>query len=160
MLRIQQTLISRRMSRWLVILGVAIACSTSRTEVGVDTDRGISVSVRTDRASVDPGQRLSITVTVSNGSADSRTLDFSTSCKTTFEFLDLEGRTVGVGTPMCLQVLTSKTLAPGETFAENHEWSRSPLELPQLAPGRYQIRGVLLARDGQRRSAAAPVTIP
>ena len=148
------------MSRWVVILAVAIACSASRTEVGVDTDRGIGVSVRTDRASVDPGERLSITVTVSNGSPDNRTLDFSTSCKTTFEFLDLEGRTVGAGTPMCLQVLTSKTLAPGEAFAENHDWSRSPLEVPQLAPGRYQVRGVLLTRDGHRRSAATPVTIP
>jgi len=148
------------MSRWLVVLAAVIACSASRTEVGVDTDRGISVSVRTDRASIDPGQRLSITVTVSNGSSDTRVLDFSTSCKTSFEFLDLEGRTVGTGAAMCLQVLTSKTLAPGESFAETHEWSRSPLELPQLAPARYQVRGVLLTRDGQRRSATTPVTIP
>jgi len=52
----------------------------------------------------------------------------------------------------CLQVLTQKTIVPGASLSGSHTWTRGPTGFPQLAPGNYQLRGVMLTTPTALRS--------
>jgi hypothetical protein len=96
---------------------------------------------------------------VTNTSSAARTLQFATSCQTGYEFVDSGGRVAAVSQPVCLQALTQRTLAPGASFVDTHTWMRSPLELPQVPPGSYQLRGVLLTMRDTVRSAGVAIEV-
>jgi hypothetical protein len=140
------------------MLVLSLGCSASRVESTVEAE--MMVAVAANRSSVVAGQDLQITVTATNGASAARTLQFSSGCFTDFEFLDSSGRVVGASLQMCVQVLTQKTVAPGASFSDSHTWTRGPLGFPQLAPGSYQLRGVLLTMPTAIRSSSIPVTIP
>jgi len=127
-------------------------------ESTVESD--LSVAVAADRPSVAAGQDLQITVTATNNASSEQTLQFSSACLTDFEFLDSSGRVVGASQQMCAQVVTRKTLTPGGSLSDSHTWTRGPLGLPQLAPGNYQLRGVLLTTPNAIRSAPIPIIVP
>lgn len=147
------------MRLWISLLSLGLGCSTAR--VGGDVDAGeLVVTASAEPSSVAPGQHLQIIVTVTNTSTLSRTLQFSSGCLTDYEFLDAQGKVVGTSQQVCLQALTQKTLAAGGTFSDTHTWTRGPLEPSQLAPGNYQVRGVLLATRDTVRSQPVPVAIP
>ena len=141
------------------MLALVLACSASHVESTVDTTE-LTVTAVTDRSSVAAGQTLRITVTVTNRSVASRTLRFSSGCQTDYEFLDARGEVAATSRQMCLQALTQRTLEPGESFSDAHTWSRGSIDSPQLAPGDYQLRAVLLAIQDTVRSATVPITIP
>lgn len=144
---------------WTLLLSLGLACSTAR--VGGEVDAGeLVVTTTADRSSVPAGQKLQITVTVTNTSTSSRTLQFSSGCLTDYEFLDSAGKVVATSQQLCMQVLTQKTLAAGGAFTDVHTWTRGPLEPSQLAPGNYQLRGVLLATRDTTRSQPVPIAVP
>jgi len=118
------------------------------------------VTVSADRSSVSAGQNLQITVTATNNSSSSRALQFSSACLTDFEFLNSSGQVVGRSQQICLQVLTQKTLMPGESLSSSHIWTRGPTGFPQLSPGTYQLRGVLLTSQTTIQSPSIPIVIP
>ena len=60
---------------------------------------------------------------------------------------------------MCAQVLTQKTLTPGASLSGSHTWTRGPTGFPQLAPGNYQLRGVLLTSPAIQSQSIA-IVIP
>lgn len=146
-------------AKLLVGLSVAAACSTSQVDGSV-ASAGLTVTASTDRSTVRPGEQLQITVKVVNDSSSSRTLRFSSGCQTDFEFLDAGGKVVRSSQQLCLQALTQRTLAPGDSFSDVHAWTRGPLDPPQLTPGSYQVRGVLLATQDTARSAPVSVSVP
>jgi hypothetical protein len=142
----------------LALLVAATGCSGSAMESNVEDE--LVVTVTADRSSVARGQEMRVTVRAVNNAAAERTLQFSSACLTGFEFLNSNGQIAGESTQMCAQVLTRKTLAPGGEISEIHVWSRDDLGLPQLAPGLYRLRGVLLTTPSPVRSAAVPVDVP
>jgi hypothetical protein len=145
----------------LVSLGAVLGCSGAGS--GVDGSLGandLAVTATTDRATVRPGEQLQITVDVTNNSSSSRDLRFSSGCQTDFEFLDAQGKVVRASQQMCTQSLTQRTLAAGESFRGVHVWTRGPMDPPQLAPGSYQLRGVLLTVGEAVRSAPVAVSVP
>lgn len=145
--------------RILWSLGMAAACSASRMDGSVISP-GVTVSTTIDRSSVPPGQALQITVIVTNTSSSSRTFQFSSGCQTDFEFLDAQGKVVRSSHQICTQALTHRTLAAGDAFSDSHTWTRGPLDPPELAPGSYRVRGVLLATGDTTRSVGVAVSIP
>jgi len=147
------------MRLWILLLSLGLGCSTTRVGGEVDAAE-LVVTTTADRSSVPAGQHLQITITVTNTSTSSRTLQFSSGCTTDYEFLDAQGKVVGTSQQACLQALTQKTLASGGAFTDVHTWTRGPLEPSQLAPGNYQVRGVLLATRDTVRSQPVPVVIP
>jgi hypothetical protein len=147
------------MRLWIALLTLGLGCSTSRVSADVDAG-GLVVTATTDRSAVATGQSLQITITVANTSGTSRTLQFSSGCLTDYEFLDAGGKVVGTSQQLCLQALTQRTLPAGENFTDSHMWIRGPLGTPQLAPGTYQLRGVLLATRDTVRSQPVPIAIP
>jgi hypothetical protein len=120
----------------------------------------LAVVVVADRSTVAAGQDLQITVTVVNNASSARTLEFSSGCLTDFELLDSGGQLVGTSRQVCLQVLTQKTLQASGSFSTSHTLTRGPLGFPQLAPGSYQLRGVLLTSPTAIRSPSIPITVP
>jgi hypothetical protein len=113
----------------------------------------LEVTVAADREQVSTGQTVHITVTVTNRSSGAKALRFPSSCQTGFEFLDATGKLVGAGVEMCAQSITSRTLEPGSSFTDSHEWGRRAFDAPQLSAGTYQLRGVLLATGDSVRSS-------
>ena len=147
--------------RIVMLVGVAVTLACSGT--GVDGSVGpgeLAVTATTDRSTVRPGEQLRITVEVTNNSASRRELRFATGCPTDFEFVDGKGNVVRMSQQGCFQALTQRTLAAGETFSDQHVWTRGPMDPPQLAAGDYQLRGVLLTMGNPVRSAAVSVSIP
>jgi hypothetical protein len=145
-------------------LGVAGTFRCSSLKPSDDSVGGpggeVVVEVRVTPTTIRPGEAATITVRVTNASAAARILEFPNSCQTSYEFLDGADKVVGSAMEMCAQVLTSRTLAPGESFADDHSWGRRPIDVPQLAPGTYRVRGILLAKGGTVRSGTATVVLP
>ena len=142
-----------------LLIALAAGCSTS-SGAGGQVDAGdFAISVRADKSTVAAGESLKIIVTATNKSAASRTLDFSSGCQTDFEFADSDGRVAATSQRMCAQMLTQKILQPSESLSETHVWTRTPSEPNQLRPGRYHLRGVLLAVGNGVRSEGVLVVI-
>ena len=57
-------------------------------------------------------------------------------------------------------VLAERRLAPGEAFTDEHVWTRGSSDFPRLGPGRYAVRGVLLATGNTIRSVPVAVELP
>lgn len=143
----------------LLRLGVRSTAPAMR-ERAAAADGELRVAVATDLSSVPAGQQLRITITVSNQSASTRTVGFSSGCQTDYEFLDSRGRVAATSQQMCAQARTQRTLPAGGGFTDVHIWARQPLEPNQLMPGEYQLRGLLLAIGSTIRSTPVPIDIP
>lgn len=143
----------------LVSLAAVLGCSGAGVDGSVAAN-DLAVTATTDRSSVRPGEQLQITVDVTNNASSSRDLRFASGCQTDFEFLDAQGKVVRSSQQMCTQSLTQRTLVAGESFRGIHTWTRGPMDPPQLVPGSYQVRGVLLTVGEAVRSAPVAVSVP
>ena len=143
----------------IALLVLALGCSAPGVETTVEATE-LMVTVSADHSSVSAGQDLQITVTATNNASSPRALQFSSACLTDFEFLNSSGQVVGRSQQLCLQVLTQKTLMPGESLSSSHTWTRGPTGFPQLTPGTYQLRGVLLTSPSAIQSTSIPIVIP
>ena len=103
----------------------------------------LSVAVAADRSEVPNGTSLRITVTVTNAGSAACTIAFATACRTDFELRDASGALVASADRMCAQMLTEATLAPGQSFAETHAWTRDGAEA-----GDYVLCGIVLTDGG------------
>lgn len=142
--------------------GLGARCSSVKaTDGGGDAVNGAaSVEVTVTPSTVRAGETATVSVRVTNTSAAAKTLQFTSSCLTSYEFLDADGNVVGSAAEMCAQVMTTRTLGAGESFTDDHSWGRRPVDTPQLKPGTYRVRGVLLAKGETVRSGAATVVLP
>lgn len=143
----------------LLSLGFGAAAPAMHERVAA-VDGDIRVDVATDVSSVPAGHALRITITVSNQSTVTRTLEFSSGCQTDYEFVDSRGGVAATSQQMCVLARTQRTLPAGGGFTDIHTWARQPLEPNQLKPGAYQLRGVLLAIGDTIRSASIPIDVP
>lgn len=106
--------------------------------------------VLTDRTVYAPGERVAITLLLTNRGASPVTLHFSSSCEAFFSVLDLSGAVVyddrlHVG---CLAIVTERTVQPGETVTYDFGWSQvDDAGQPVPAPADYRIRGFLDSQE-------------
>jgi hypothetical protein len=145
----------------LAALG-GLGCSSLKAteDAGAAGSAETSVDVRVAPPTVRSGETATITVQVTNTSAAAKTLQFTSSCRTSYEFLDADGKVVGSSVEMCAQVMTALKLGAGGSFTDVHTWGRRPVDAPQLKPGTYRVRGVLLATGEAVRSAPTTVVLP
>jgi hypothetical protein len=126
---------------------------------GTSTRADSLVSVAVSAPTLRPGAPVRITVTVRNAGAAPLALETPTACVTDYEVLDAAGTVVAQSGLMCLQALTTTTLAPGARRDDVFTLSLDGLGAPRLAAGRYAVRGVLSLMSAPRRSAAVPLDV-
>ena len=105
---------------------------------------GLTCYLTTDRNSYKPGDTIRMQMQVRNPTAEALVLNFNTSQQYDFTVSDAEGKTVWKWSQgrMFAQMLTQKTLQPGDAYTVTAEWA-----LPAtLAPAQYKVSG-LLNRD-------------
>jgi hypothetical protein len=134
-----------------IVVPLFLACSNA-----VSVDRGLTVSITTNRAVVSATQPVEIAVTVSNHS--SRAAVIWADCGPYFVVFDQAHRIVGPPGRFCAAMLNPpRILAPGESFTIRDEWSGEggrgdALEADRLPAGTYQLVGRIFGRIfGQRR---------
>ena len=134
------------------ILGVA-----SLAEMFGPPEVSLRVWVVPDQAVVLPGDDVPFTIFVRNEGPREIRLEFSTSCHTSFEIVDLRGDVVYHGGRHygCLDVLTSFVLAPGARRTFAWTWDRTTDDGGSIeGPAAFLIRGTFY-----RVPAAAPVLV-
>jgi hypothetical protein len=106
--------------------------------------------VLTDKTIYAPGERVAITLLLTNRGASPVTLHFSSSCEAFFSVLDLSEAVVyddrlHVG---CLAIVTERTVQPGETVTYDFGWIQvDDAGQPVPAPADYRIRGFLDSQE-------------
>lgn len=101
---------------------------------------------QTNKPDYVPGERVLITLRLTNQSASPVTLNFPSSCEAFFAVMDASGAVVydDLQHAICFFVLTQRTVQPAETVTYSFEWhqtSNSGQQVP--APATYRIRGYL-----------------
>jgi hypothetical protein len=105
---------------------------------------GVTCYVTTDRDKYAPGDTIRMQMLVRNPTKTAVVLNFNTSQQYDFVVSDVEGKEVWKWSDgmMFAQMVTSKTLAPGDSYTVKAEWTT-----PGTAPARrYKVSG-LLNRD-------------
>lgn len=142
---------------------VAACASPSGTGANADVDAsqpsGVVVRVAASQPSIGPAESVRITVTVTNAGSERRVIEATSSCFTDYQLLDERGAVVASSMQMCAAVMSRHELAPGGSFSEEHVWTRGERGMPQVPPGRYQLRGLLLARADTVTSDAVPLEV-
>ncbi|HKR56480.1 MAG TPA: BsuPI-related putative proteinase inhibitor [Gemmatimonadales bacterium] len=131
----------------------ALACSQP---VGLTGATGLRSSATVDRDSISSGQRVNLTVTLTNSSPDPVTLHLDQGCASVLPYVsDVLGKVlVPSGGWVCPAELTTLSFAPGESKQWTFAWaggSLSPSELPEaggLPPGEYYFYATLAANEG------------
>ena len=123
----------------------------------------LAVTVRPSADVVGPGQTVGLTVTITNLTDATITLDFPSSCWAFFRVETMEGtvlydfrRHVG-----CLTVLTQLVLQPGASQSNPFSWGQvNDAGTPVPAPGDYVIRGYFDNLDVPTGLATVSVVVP
>ena len=118
---------------------------------------GVRVALAVGAPAYDPGEPVTFAIVVRNvGFVDAR-VDFATSCHTRFEVLDVRSGIVYHSEVHygCFEMLTSITLAPGETRTYPWTWDQTTDE---KIPVRHPSAVFLLAFFGSR-PAVAPILL-
>ena len=103
---------------------------------------------------------MTITVTARNPTEQPVTITTGMGCQLDFVVETLDGTLIGQSMLGCTAVVTSRTLAPGDSLSQSFRWGVALRqgELQQaLPPGSYAVRGVVLA--GPRRSAPVELRV-
>jgi hypothetical protein len=138
-----------------LVLGT-LGCSSMNGPRLASLSAGVNLSGSVNRTAIKSGEPLLFTVTLTNVTADSITLHFSSGCHVLAYVSSLAGIVVmpARGGWVCAAVVTQLTLGPGETQQERFEWaggSELATELPvigdTLPAGDYYIYAKLDARE-------------
>ena len=148
----------------LALLPLAVACgggTPASPSPGV-TPEGLVLTALVAPNEIRPGDEATIVVSLTNPTPRSATLDFSSSCQLLYAVEDAAGRPAPVegGGFVCLTVLTTLALGPGEAKQVTFRWSGQeylypPPRYQDLPPGLYTFYGVLVNRGAR----SAPVTL-
>ena len=117
------------------------------------------VSVALSAPTLRRGAPVRVTVTVRNAGASALALETPSGCVTDYEVLDAAGTVVAEAGLMCLQAITTTTLAPGQRRDDVFTLSLEGVDGKSLPAGRYRVRGVLPLTSGPRRSAPVPLEV-
>ena len=143
----------------LLLLGAALL-GGCRSATGPST-AGLRVSISAPRAAVVQGDTLRFTVAVHNLAPRSVAVTGSGSCLVAFRVLDPGGRVVAASDRVCTLDLQSRRIPARGSLVRTFLWrgdqasGAAPLE--RVAPGTYDVVGVLNAGEGPRVSP--PVSI-
>jgi hypothetical protein len=116
---------------------------------------GLRASVSTDRGEVAAGGVITFTLLVENGSSEAVTLEFRTSQRYEFLVTSAAQDTVwrwGEGRGF-MQVLGQEELGPGKVLTYREQFEA------RLAPGRYVVTGLLVARNRLLQATAEFVVV-
>jgi len=93
---------------------------------GDTKDQDLVISLVTDKEAYAIGEKIDGTITVFNASTKTKTLNWNTGCQTHYM---IDGEYNSIAGMLCIQALTSKTLAPQESFSWKIEHDPSQYEL-------------------------------
>ena len=102
--------------------------------------------VQTNKTTYAPGERVFITLRVTNKGTSTVTLNFPTSCQAFFAVLDASDNVVydAYQHAICFDVITERTLQPGQTATYSLDWFQTDDAGQQVAfPANYLIVGHL-----------------
>ena len=113
----------RRWAAFAVL--AAAACSESPSGLASLRDTGLSISSGVSRTSIDSGQRVDLSVTLTNTSDHPVTLHFNSGCHVLPYVTTLTGTVVapGGGGWLCTAALTQLTFGPGESKTFTWAWA-------------------------------------
>ena len=102
--------------------------------------------ISTNKTTYAPGERVFITLRVTNKGASTVTLNFPTTCQAFFAVEDSSDHVVydDIQHALCFFALTQRTLLPGQTATYSFDWFQTNDAGQQVAfPANYRIRGYL-----------------
>lgn len=128
-------------------LGLAVAFLACGATPSASAHEFLEVQLELSDDSLKAGQSLGMTLVVTNKWSQPIALTFSSSCQDNFQVRragqlvwDLEsGR-------FCAQVLTVRTLEPGETVSYERTWDQTGNDGAKAPAGDYEAVGQLLSR--------------
>src|SRR5262249_28084356 len=149
------TSIALRWLRWGAVLVLVVAVlSLPRPPGSAATTPSFSLTLATDKATYQRGERIGMTLRLTSATETVR-LEFPTSQRFDFTLRDARGARVWQWSEgrMFGQVLGSETLGPARTqIVYDAEFQG------ELPPGRYQLEGAILATEAPI-SARLPIEI-
>jgi hypothetical protein len=122
-----------------------------------DSDDALTVAITSDRSTISAEDSAQLRVTLTNRS--SRAVEVNLPCPHYFVVSDPSGREAGPPRLLCALILLPPTrLASGESLTLADTWAAdsgdgSSGRTVRVAPGTYQLRGVLF---GQHRAVTSP----
>lgn len=118
------------------LLLICVACSDELTRS--DRVMGLVLETSVSSESIEQGQVDTITVTLTNTTSSTISLNFNSGCQFRVFITDMSGRIVVPpgGSWVCAGVLTARTLPPHETQSEQFEWAGSTNLSPDTRAGR------------------------
>jgi len=102
--------------------------------------------IQTNKTTYAPGERVFITLRVTNKGTSTVTLNFPTSCQAFFAVEDASDHVVydDIRHAICFFVLTQRVLQPGQTATYSFDWFQADDAGQQVPfPANYRIRGYL-----------------
>jgi len=121
----------------LVAVVSLLGCSN---ELLLSPDLPLKLEVSLDRQVLTPGDTARITLTITNPSLSSRTIQFPTTCQLSFQVRSPLGVPVAPLDLACGGAITYRTFSPGVETAE-FTWSGEPTPRSpgRVAPGEYLV---------------------
>lgn len=143
---------------FVLLLGAVlpVACSGSSTPAEPRPARA-RLTLTLPSSTVEPGQRVPVTLTLLNDGVEPLQLTFGSSCQVDL-VVESGGATVWnlMSEVACAQSITSFTLQPSQSVVYNLEWDQTKNGGGVAQPGTYTMRGILLSSE---RTQSAPVTL-
>ena len=145
-----------------LVAAAMLACA--HEPLAPSSGAGVSLSLSVSREVIQAGQLDTITIVLRNTTNRAVTLSFGSGCQLLPYIADARGTVVlpSGGAWMCTAIVTTLTLAPGETRSSILVWTgttefASEMPLRSLPPGRYSIWARLPA--GQVQLQTPPVSV-
>jgi hypothetical protein len=139
----------------------AVALALAACSEPTVSDRGLDVTLTTDRTELRVGDTVRVTVEATNNGKRAVTIN-SNMCPVPFVVVDERGMTTMPGRHYCIAVLSMRTIAPGETYVAVR-YARplgtfGPDDSEVLLPaGTYTLRSTIIGEG--LRAVSRPVTV-
>lgn len=136
----------------LVSLTASFACGSTETAPTqnetkpIITYQGVELVLSTDKTTYEPGEAITLRLTVTNKGSSSLKLTFPSAQQYDF-VITMGGEEMWRWShdKMFAAVLTEVTLAPSESVVYQERWSQKDNQGNLVSPGNYQVIGVLKA---------------
>ena len=141
---------------WVVLAAVLAAACSDGGSTPVEPRPGhANLTLTLGTATVAPGQRVPVALTLLNDGDEPLSLTFRSSCQ-----VDLVVESGGVtiwslmSRSLCADVITPVTLQPRQAVVYDLAWDQSRDDGKPPQPGTYTLRGILLTSERPRSSPA------